>query len=559
MDSRARACLDLIDQLKSERSALDGLWEDIARRVWPDYAVFQRAHHVNLEGDRRSFELFDATGAVALDRFASALMKMTAPSSRKWHKLTVSDDDLAESYTVKAWLEQVNNVLFRRRYAKQSNFASQYLECCKTIGAFGPMATLVDEMYDAKSGQFFNRYKALHLSTTYFTEDAWGRVNGFARTLQYTAGQCAERFGMDALPPKMRSAAESKNQADRLRKWEIVHCVQPGQTVADGAFSFESIYCDRESKTVLQDGGYRALPIAAARFSTMPGEKYGRSPAMLVLPSLKMLQEMKKTWLRAAHKAVDPPLLAHDDGVLSVINTGPGKITMGTVTDEGRPLVQPLQSGTRLDYAEAAIADERKPINDVFLVTLFQILADEPRQQTATEVVERAAEKATLLSPAVERLQSEYHGTMIEREIDLAIESGELPPMPDELQDRYHEVKVEYLGELNQAQKADEVAGIMRTAEVAPAFQALDPTSVKRVKWDKAYARLAEGFGVPLEFLSSDEEMDAAREQDQQIQAAAALVEAAPAAGQAAAQFAKVEQLRAQTSAAGASPAGPLF
>jgi hypothetical protein len=195
--------------------------------------------------------------------------------------------------------------------------------------------------------------------------------------------------------------------------------------------------------------------------------------------------------------------------------------------------------------------DERRPINEVFLVTLFQILAEEPGpQQTAYEVAQRQSEKATLLAPAIERLQSEYHGPLIEREIDIATEAGEIPPMPQALMDRFDDIKVEYLGELSQAQRADEVAGILRAAEVAPAFAALDPTSVKKVDWTAAYGRLVEGLGMSQKFIRSDDDMDAMRAEDEQMQAAVALAQGAPAAGAAAKDFAQAEQIRQATGAA---------
>lgn len=262
-----------------------------------------------------------------------------------------------------------------------------------------------------------------------------------------------------------------------------------------------------------------------------------------------MLNRQQQDYLRAVHRAIDPPLLAHDDGVLSIIHNAPGKVTMGTVSDEGRPLVVPLQTGANIAWAQEAIDDARRPVNDMFLVSLFQILAEEPRQQTATEVVQREAEKATLIAPNVERIQSEYHYALIERELAIAMEAGELPPMPDLLADQRSQLKVEYLGDLAQAQKAEEVSGILRAAEIAPSFAALDPSSVKAVNWSKAYARTAEGFGVPQEFILSEADLAEAAEADAQMAQAAALVEGVPAAAAASKDFAQADQIR-QTSRA---------
>jgi hypothetical protein len=116
--------------------------------------------------------------------------------------------------------------------------------------------------------------------------------------------------------------------------------------------------------------------------------------------------------------------------------------------------------------------------------------------------------------------------------------------MPEVLRERPGSIKVEHVGDLSVAQQAEKILGIQRAIEVAPAFAALDPTAPKRVNWDKAFRNFAEGVGVPADLIRTDDEMDAIREQDEQQQMAAALVEAAPAAGQAAKSFAEAEELR---------------
>jgi len=52
---------------------------------------------------------------------------------------------------------------------------------------------------------------------------------------------------------------------------------------------FASTYICIEGKNVMQEGGYRTFPISAGRYEQAPGEVYGRSPAMMVLPALKTL------------------------------------------------------------------------------------------------------------------------------------------------------------------------------------------------------------------------------------------------------------------------------
>jgi hypothetical protein len=52
---------------------------------------------------------------------------------------------------------------------------------------------------------------------------------------------------------------------------------------------------------------------------------------------------------------------------------------------------------------------------------------------TATEVLKRSQEKSMLLTPLVARQQNESLSPMIERELDILIRKGKLPPIPEEV------------------------------------------------------------------------------------------------------------------------------
>lgn len=223
---------------------------------------------------------------------------------------------------------------------------------------------------------------------------------------------------------------------------------------------FASYYVALAGKTLLAESGYRSFPYAISRYTTAPGEIYGRSPAMLALPAIKTLNEEKKTLLKQGHRTVDPVLLTHDDGVLDGFSLRPGAINPGGVSMDGRPLVHALPVGN-LAVGKDMMDDERLVINDAFLVTLFQILVDTP-QMTATEVLERAREKGALLSPTMGRQQSEFLGPMIARELDVLMRQSLLPPLPGVLIEAQGEYKIEYDSPLSRAQRAEEAAGISR-------------------------------------------------------------------------------------------------
>jgi len=249
---------------------------------------------------------------------------------------------------------------------------------------------------------------------------------------------------------------------------------------------------------------------------------------MNVLPSIKMLNEQKKVMIKQGHRAVDPVLLAHDDGVLSGLNMKPGALNFGGVSADGRPLVHVLPTGN-LAINKELMDDERQVINDAFLVTLFQILVDTP-QMTATEVLERAREKGALLSPTMGRFQAEALGPQIEREFDLLMWQNLLPPPPQALVDARAEYHVEYDAPLNRAMRSDEGAGIMRTMQYASqiAAETQDPSVMDWFDTDTIIPELSDINAAPLRFIRDAGAVAQMREGRKQQQMQAQMAQALP-------------------------------
>ncbi len=104
---------------------------------------------------------------------------------------------------------------------------------------------------------------------------------------------------------------------------EFLHAVFPNPERVPGALNhrgmaFASYYIAVQGRRIVSEGGYRTFSCAVGRYTTGPKGVYGRSPAMTVLPEIKMVNEMSKTVLRTGQKALDPPLLLQENGALSV-------------------------------------------------------------------------------------------------------------------------------------------------------------------------------------------------------------------------------------------------
>lgn len=544
------AILKRQEQAVAHRTQWETIWQEIAERCLPRSATFVTRNF--LEGEKRTQKLFDSTAALALHRFAAAMESMLTPRAKRWHKLVARDRNLMKSLRVKRYLDEVTEILFAMRYAPGTNFASQFYEHYENLGGFGTGSVFIDESRGNTRSPLM--YRALHLSESFIFTNAVGMVDTHHRPFQYTARQAYQYFGSAAVSEKIRKCVEGNHDPDKI--FEFLHVVAPNEEFYPGRLDrsgmrFASCYIDIDSKTIVEEGGFHTFPYAVSRYLTTAREVYGRSPAMDAMPAILTLNEQKKTVLRAGQKAVDPPLLLQDDGALAAFDLRAGALNYGTLNMQGTELVKPLMTGARVDIGLDLMQDERKAINDHFLVSLFQILVEAP-QMTATEAMLRAQEKGALLAPTMGRQQSEALGPTIERELDICARRGMLPDMPDELIETGGEVDIIYDSPLSQAQKAGDGVGILTTfTQIAP-FVDSRPDILDKIDFDVCLDVLADVNGMPTKCLTDEDKLAAIRKaRDQKAQMGDVLT-AAPIAADAAKNLAQAQVI------AGSAPPIPM-
>lgn len=530
-DALAMSVLQEQEQASGQRGHWEKTWEDIARRVLPNYS----SHFIGqnrsplTDGAQLMSEMVDSTAALALGRFAAAMESMLTPRNSKWHTLIPSEKSLMQNREVRLWFEDATRLLFQYRYAASANFQSQKHEDYLMLGAFGTGNMFIDALQSRKEKGL--RYRAVHLGQCYFQENHQGIIDTNYRKFSLTARQAVEQFG-EQVPEVIAKHASDPKRATTLH-W-FVHKVAPRRDydqdrVDVQGMEYESVYVSVTGKKTVRQSGYHTFPYAISRYVTTPGELYGRSPAMMALPTIRSLNEMKKTILKQGHRTVDPVLLAHDDGVIDNFSMRPGAINSGGVNAEGRPLIHALPVGN-LAVGDKMMEAERLTINDFFLVTLFQILLDTP-QMTATEVLERTREKGALLSPTMGRQQSESLGPMIDRELDVLRELRLLPPMPQRLIDAKGDYTVQYDSPLSRMARAEEAAGFMRSLETALRFVEVtqDPSPLDYFNMDEIMPETMDIHAMPVRWRRGLEQVQQLRAQRAQQAQQKQLLEAAPA------------------------------
>lgn len=535
-DGVVRELMDNQQRLENERAPWEPLWKDVDRRVNPtgDGGFEPKSPQ------HRGLDNFDATAIDGLDRFTAVIGGISIPRRSIWHGLEFTDPELNKLPSIKRWCSAATQVLFAMRYASHTGFTTQATEDIRQIGSYGTAALAVQE----KPGIGI-RYKALHLSEVYIDENDAGLVDTVHRKYVYNARQAAQQFGLENLTPKMQKAYVDRKFDEQF---EFLHVCRPNPTLEPDRFDWrrlpiESVTLGIDEKMIVRRRGYWSQPIAVSRHVTSPRDKYGRSPALKVIGTIKTANEMAKTILRAGHKATDPALAFYDDGDISKLATKPGGMNPGLVNERGDLLVAAIPGGGDISLGLEMLNGEREVIKRAFLEEFFRLLSDPSDRMTATQVLEQLQKEGVLISPFADRHESEKLAPVVMRELDIGMRAKQIPPLPPEAIEAGAGIRPVMTNPLSRMARAEAAAGFARWSEMLVQIAPFDEGVMDLVDTDAAARGTADVLGVPPEWVRTPEQVEEIRAARTKAKEEAALIEAAPAAAGAALDLAKANDI----------------
>lgn len=516
------------------RHTFNAHWEEISELILPTSRNTFEYGNYNWPGAKKTDRQVDANGMMALSKFSAICNSLLTPKNMMWHGLKADDDYVMKDRATRLWFERATKILFQLRYSAYSGFASQISDCYTQLGAFGTKGMFVDE-FDTAQHPYQNgiRYHSIPLGELFIRKNHQSIVDGFCRWFRLTALQAYQKWGPDNLPQIMHEPLVRGSQT----LYDFLHRVCPRndydpERLDSKGKPWASYYVCIGAKTLLSEGGYRKFPAAISTYATAPGEVFGRSPAMMVLPALKTLNAEKRTFLKAGHRAADPVLLTADDGVVDM-SLRPGALNKGGWSMDGKPLVGTLPVGN-IQINEKMMDMEKALIEDAFLVNLFQLalnLKDLP-QMTATQVIEITNQKGILLAPTVGNQEDDL-GHMIERELDVAMAIGAFrnDPMPPRLKEAKGAYRIVYTSPLSRAMRAQEAAGFMRAVEFSKELINItqDPSHLDWADLDVAMPEMADIAGSPPSWTASNDKIDEKRKARAQAMQQQMKIQALPA------------------------------
>lgn len=492
--------------LESERQTWEDHWQDILDYVMPRKADVT---FIRSKGEKRTEVLFDSTAITANNLLAASLHGTLTSPSLPWFTLKLRDEELMADRDVQLWLEDSG----RRMYDtfNETNFNTEVHELYLDLTSIGTGALFVEEANDGfeKGAIHFN---TLHIAEYFISENVNGKVDTLYRKYKLSARQAIQEFGEENVGEKIIEAA--KNKPDK--QFNFIHAVEPTQDYerATGEKStklpFHSCHVCVEDKMIVRTGGYNEFPYLVPRWSKATGEIFGRSPSYNALPDIKTLNKAVEIGLKAWAKAIDPPLLVQDDGVIGRVRMTPAGITV--VRSDGA--IKPLQIGSNWQITDMKENALRTAIRQAYYSDQLQL--QEGPQMTATEVQVRYELMQRLLGPTLGRFQSEFLNPLIERVFGIMVRANAFMPTPEIMGNR--KMDIEYVGPLARSQRMEESIAIERLYQLAMNVGQVDPAIMDNINHDEAIRLRAKLLGVPKTVLRGTDEVVEMREAKAQAQ-----------------------------------------
>jgi hypothetical protein len=486
--------------LASKRSTWVNHWQECAD---VGLAGNQSIATQHTKGQKNTDTNFDTTAITSNQDMAAGLYSWLFAG--RWFFLRCSDMRLNEREDIKSWMNIATQRLHEAINA--SNFVTQIVEHLMYLGIFGTGC-----LHVSRGQRSLLNFRNYFIGSFCIEENSGGVVDTLYRYFSLTARQAVQEFGLENLSETIRKAYQDTNKQDN--EFYFVHALYPRTDIDPDKIdnlnmNFASVYVEYETKHQISESGYHQMPFLVDRFYKLSGEDFGRSPAMNVLPDIKMASTMNKDNLLAVQKAQNPPILMPNDGSAGPAVTRPGGITYfsPSVSADNRP--QTFYTGADIRSGKEEISETRRIIRKAFYGDLFEILdsLSDKGGRTATEILKRIEEKLLRLTPVSGRMQAELGTPLIELCLNILYEAGQLPPLPEGV-DSY---EIEYVSKLSLTLKRLEIQAMADTLEFISPMAAEHPEIMDNYDLDKIARGVAENNGANPEWIRPIEAVEAIR------------------------------------------------
>jgi hypothetical protein len=514
-----QAIKDNQSRMERGRASYDSAWGEIARLVYPEMDRFGGSslrRSAWLRDQPAVFGTHEPYSTGALEDGVSVVEGYIMPRGQRWQLLELGDEDLMKKVHVQQWMDTLSRRLFGLRNDPQSGFVAATHDSTMALLSFGSQSMWIDDRWDHYGRWAGLKYESEFIGDIWIDLDGAGNVLRLHRKIALTAEQAWRRWGADA-PPCVQKAMTGENPSPQTML-EFLHVIEPNrrfdaERIDMWGKPWHGAYYSCDDDVLFKHGGYHSLPRITSGWNRTGMSPWSRSPTMRVLPSMRMLMEIRNDRAWAAELRLKPPILTTDDAMDSaVLEIKPHGVTTGGLDDRGDPLFREFLSAVDATDAEKLQMECQQDVDRAFFRHLLQLNREYKSHIPANRIAEESAEKGILLTPLA-RQEQEWLSPMTMRELALAEERGLLDDMPGDVEEYLADnglVGIKYDNGLAAMQEAEGSAAFLSlTQAVAPLAQ-LDPGYVEEFNRiyppEKVISELGRRNRVPAAMQSTDDE-----------------------------------------------------
>ena len=351
-----------LNELKEVRKPHEQTWDEIIESMYPfRWVSWDRRSQ---RGRRKANSIYNTYPLQMLNIMADGIQGHMVSDSFRWMQSYMSKAQ--NDPQINKWLQDVDDQFYFE--FQRSNFYEAINEYIQDAGSIGTAHIYAQDSMDGNKISF----RVLNPYDVWISENFDGMVDTHFREFYLTIREIYEKFGNYC--PEIEQFVNNKRWEKEIK---FIHAVYPRfmNGTAPDERPFASVYIDVDHKKVVRESGYYVNPFATWRWKKVPHEYYGRSPAWEELRSIKTLNEMSKTLIRAAQKHSDPPMWVPAEMKNQFDNRA------GALNYYQDPQRVPMENVSRSNYP---IGEEREQmvmarIREAFKVDFFLMLQQAER------------------------------------------------------------------------------------------------------------------------------------------------------------------------------------
>jgi hypothetical protein len=438
-----------------------------------------------------------------------------------------------------------------------SNFKTTIHEKLLDRGAFGTAHIHLEE-----GKRNFLSFTGADVGSFFCEEDSEGQIERIWTIYEnMTACQIVEEFtdgeDLSKLPETVMKDYRDPNRM--YNKHPVIHSVRPRMpkemngTLLPEDKPIASIWTHRDSKTILRNSGYDETGDFVSRYLKWGGEVYGYCPGVEVLPVVKQLNFIEML-LDAQAEIKTFPRMLWPHNMSGNIQMGAGGVTFIDPNNAAsNDLPREWMTGGDLGDMSVRLETKKQAVDRAYDVELFKALAAHNNNMTATEVVERVAEKLVNFSPTYGRLTDEWNNPILRKVWAMELKAGRFPDAPPEVVQLdaqgvpgIEHPSMVYTSKVAMALNALENRNFVEYMQIMmPVFEAAPSTAVV-MNWEATARKIGDNLGLPVEMFQTEEVVASLQAEAAQVAQAQQAAEVANTGAQAAETMSRVDPAKLQ-------------